>query len=249
MHLFLGSILPYVALAVFVLGMGWQTGRWLARPVPFALTLVGGHTGLGRQAAAVARELLSFAALYRGDRRLWLAAWLMHGSLALILVGHVVGIACLGRQFCWLGASPAASVGISRVAGTAAGLTLAVCLILLAWRRWAIPELRRLSGPADYGVLALLLCIACTGLLLRCVATQADLAAVRSYLGGLLTLQPGRQPDSALFVVHFALVNLLLLGFPFSKLAHLTGGIVVRMLLVRPVPIYPTPHSGGGVPR
>lgn len=255
MSLFFGSILPYLALAVFLAGMMWHVGRWLAQPVPFPLTLVRGETGVGRQAAAVARESLLFSALFRGDRRLWLTAWLMHASLLLILVGHVVGISCLARQFCWLGAAPETSVRISLVSGVAAGLVFVACLLLLARRRWAIPELRRLSRPGDYFLLGLLVGVAGTGLWLRCTATPTDLAAARSYLGGLLSLRPGALPQPVLFVLHLTLVNVLLSWFPFSKLVHLAGGIIARSLLVRPAPIYPTPagaapsgglHAGGG---
>jgi nitrate reductase gamma subunit len=41
---------------------------------------------------------------------------------------------------------------------------------------------------------------------------------------GLLTLRPVAPPPHALFLVHFVLVSLLLIYFPFSKLLH-AGGI------------------------
>jgi nitrate reductase gamma subunit len=141
------------------------------------------------------------------------------------------------------------------VSGVAAGLVFVACLLLLARRRWAIPELRRLSRPGDYFLLGLLVGVAGTGLWLRCTATPTDLAAARSYLGGLLSLRPGALPQPVLFVLHLTLVNVLLSWFPFSKLVHLAGGIIARSLLVRPAPIYPTPagaapsgglHAGGG---
>ncbi len=241
----LGSIFAYMAFAVFLFGMAWRTGSWLRRPVPFALTLTHGEPGAGRQAVAVAKELLLFRSLLRGDRRLWFAAWWMHAALGLILAGHVVGIACGARQFCYVGASPETSARLSLLTGSAAGAVFVACLLVLGCRRIAIPELRWLSGPADYLVLALLLAIAVTGLLLRWGATEADLAAVRSYLGGLLTFRPVPLPDSSLFALHVTLVNVLLVYFPFSKLVHLTGGIVSQALLVRPAPLYPTPS----VPR
>jgi nitrate reductase gamma subunit len=219
MSLLFGSILPYVACAVFLLVLARRTGGWLRRPVPFPLTLVQGRATAGGQAAAATRELLLFAALFRADRRLWLAAWTMHAVLALILVGHVVGIACLGQQFVWLGVTPQTSTVLSHAIGTGAGLVLALCLIGLTWRRGATAELRRLSGVDDYALLLLLLAISATGMALRALAAPADLAAVRTYLAGLLTLHPTALPTLPLFAVHFTLVNLLLLWFPFSKLA------------------------------
>ena len=230
----LGATFPYLALAVFLLGLGWRTARWLQRPVPFSLAISPTGAGPGRQAAAVAKELLLLVGLLRGDRRLWLTAWLMHGSLALILIGHLVGIPCQARQFCYLGASPETSVFLSTFFGTAAGAVFAACLVVLAARRMASPELRRLSDPGDYLVLAMLFSVAVTGLAMRWVAGEAELAAVRGYLGGLLTFRPGPLPDSTLFLVHFTLVNILLVYFPFSKLAHLTGGIIGRLMLLHP---------------
>ncbi len=241
MHFFLAVVMPYAAVSVFLLGAGWQIGRWLTRPVPFALTLAGGDTGIAGQLAAVARESLLFSSLWRGDRRLWLTGWLMHGSLALILAGHLVGIACLGRQFCWLGVSPETSLRCSLLVGVAAGLVFMACLAALAFRRWTIPELRYLSGPSDYLVLTLLLGVAATGLLLRSTTTQADLAEVRSHIGGLLILRPEPSRLSALFLLHLDMVGLLLIAFPFSKLIHPVSGIIARTLLVQRAPIYPTP--------
>jgi nitrate reductase gamma subunit len=233
---FLGSVLPYLALAVFLAGMGWRAARWLQRPVPFSLALSPTEAGPGRQAALAAKELLLFLGLLRGDRWLWLAAWLMHASLALILVGHAVGIPCQTQQFCYLGASPETSRWFSHVLGMTAGTVFVVCLLTLACRRIAIPELRRLSEPGDYLILALLLAVAITGMWLRSIPGEAGLAAARSYLGSLVAFRPGPLPSSTPLVLHFTLVNVLLICFPFSKLAHLIGAIVGRMLLVRPAP-------------
>src|SRR5208282_4988532 len=95
----LGAVVPYACWAVFILGMAWRTGSWLRRPVPVSLTLLPGPTSLGGRAAAMASELLGFRSLWRGDRRLWAAAWLAHVALAVVLAGHVAGIATLACQF------------------------------------------------------------------------------------------------------------------------------------------------------
>ena len=123
---------------------------------------------------------------------------------------------------------------------------LGVTLSALAGRRVVIATVRRLSDPADYFDLALLLAITVTGLLMRGTGGEVDLLDARSYVGGLLTFHPIAMPHQPLFVVHFTLVNVLLLWLPFSKLVHVTGALVSRSLLAQSPPQYPTPDGMGG---
>lgn len=233
MLFFIGYVFPYMAVAVFLVGMAYRTGRWLRKPVPFQLALDPTHRGTMAPVAETAKELLLFSSLYRGDRRLWRWAWLMHVSLAAIIAGHVVGIVWVGRQFSHLGVSPVTSTALSQILGGIFGLLFVVSVVALLYRRRAIPEVKRLSDPADYFDLVLLLAIAITGLQMRLATPELEQTAVRTYLGGLLTFQPGPMPTAGMFVGHFALVNVLLMYFPFSKLVHTTGGVVSRALLVQ----------------
>ncbi|MBI5505994.1 MAG: respiratory nitrate reductase subunit gamma [Deltaproteobacteria bacterium] len=234
MLFFVGCMLPYLAAAVFLIGMTWRTASWLARPVPFALALDPGQCGATRRAATITGELLLLKSLYRGDRRLWLWAGLMHGSLASIILGHVVGIGWAGRQFTVLGISSAASTALSRGLGVVFGLLLLVSVIALLYRRLVVRHVRTLSDPADYFDLALLVAIATTGMLMRLAPFEPDQSAVRTYLYGLLTLSPTAIPGNWIFIGHFALVSILLTYFPFSKLVHVTGGVVSRALVAAP---------------
>ena len=241
MLFFLGCVLPYLAAAVFCGGMVRQTARWLRTPAPFPLTLAPPPNG---RAAGIAWELLSFRTLWRGERRLWIGAWLTHAALALVLVGHLLGIGTLAQQFTWLGCSAPASVALSGELGMAAGIGLGVGLTALGIRRLTHPQVRRLSSAEDFFVVGLLLAIVATGLALRLGPGHVDLAEVRTYVAGLLSLNPRAIPAQPLLVAHFTLVNLLLLGFPFSKLVHLTGAIVGQALITQPAPQYPQPGQG-----
>jgi nitrate reductase gamma subunit len=106
---------------------------------------------------------------------------------------------------------------------------------------------RKLSAPEDFFTLLLLISIAGSGLLMYLPVFHVDLPAVRAYMGGLLCLQPTPLPHSPLFVIHFLLVNLLLLYFPFSRLLHSAGYFVNRAMLMEAPPVYPTPT--GNTPR
>lgn len=241
MLFFIGQVFPYIAATVFIGGMAWRLTGWLKTPVPFPITLFPAPASLPARLAVIGREVLLFRSLRRGDQGLWLWAWLMHVSLALIIAGHIVGIYYLTHEFTLIGLSAAASSSLSASMGTVAGGGLFAALVVLFYRRTAIPEVKRLSDPADYFELLLLMSIVVTGMHMRVtsLADEVNLVEIRTYLGGLLTLRPLPIPEQWIFVSHFFLVNVLLLYFPFSKLVHLAGFFVNRVMLTRPAPSYP----------
>ncbi len=246
MLFFVGEVLPYIASAVFVFALLGRVAGWLRVPVPFPLTLgpSGRRRGLGR-VMAVGREALLFDSLRRGDGRLWLWAWLLHLSLVLIVVGHIAGIYYLARQFTLVGLSAEASSRLSALSGTICGTVFMIALVVLFYRRMVIAEVRRLSCGADYFILVLLLAIAAAGMYMRLGADAVELAAVRAYAAGLLTLQPVPIPRHWAFVSHLTLVSILLLYLPFSKLIHMVGIFFGRAMVTQPPPIYPTPAGAG----
>lgn len=242
MLFFTGEVLPYVAWAVLVFAMFRRLAGWFRVPVPFPLTLgpSGRHRGLGR-VMALGREAVLFDSLRRGDGRLWWWAWLLHISLVLVIVGHVAGIYYLARQFTLAGLSAEASSRLSALSGAICGTVFLMALVVLFYRRMAITEVRRLSCVADYFLLVLLLAIAATGMYMRLGDGAVELAAVRAYAAGLLTLQPIPIPHHWAFIGHVTLVNILLLYLPFSKLIHMVGIFFGRALVTQPPPLYPTP--------
>jgi len=240
MLFFIGQLLPYIAVVVFLLGICWRLITWLKVPAPFPLSLSHAVKTDSRKMLAIGREIISFDSLRRGDKGLWLWAWLLHISLALILIGHIAGIYYLTKQFTLIGFSPEASSRLSAVLGTIFGVVFFAALVVLFYRRLAIPEVKRLSDPADYFVLLLLLAIVITGMYMRLVS-PVDLPAVRAYLAGLFTLNPVPIPQDWIFISHFTLVNILLIYFPFSKLIHMVGFFLSRSMITQPPPVYPTP--------
>lgn len=249
MLFFLGQIFPYISIIIFLTGMTWRVLIWLNVPVPFQLTLFPAPQTFAGRVMSIGWEIISFKSLWRGDRILWLWAWLMHGSLAVIIVGHIVGIYTLSLEFTLIGLSPEASSALSAGLGIAAGTACFLSLMVLFYRRTAIDEVKRLSDPVDYFVLLLLLAIVISGMHMRLTSLNIDLTAIRSYLAGILTLHPIPIPRTWIFVSHFTLVNILLLYFPFSKLFHGAGFVVNRAMLTEKPPIYPTPASRAGEAR
>jgi len=241
MLFFIGQVFPYIAVATFIIGMVWRVTIWLKVPVPFQITLFPApHSTVGR-ITAVGRELFLFSSLRRGDSGgLWFWAWFMHIMLAMIIIGHVVGIYYLTRQFTLIGLTEAASSRLSAFLGTVSGVSCFLALIVLLYRRTVIPEVKRLSDPADYFDLLLLLAVVISGMHMRLTSIEINLSEIREYLGSLIMLRPLPIPQKWVFVSHFTLVNLFLLYFPFSKLVHLSGFFVNRAMLVEAAPVYPT---------
>jgi nitrate reductase gamma subunit len=180
--------------------------------MPWPAALTPAPVTEGGAVARVARETLFFTSLFQADRALWAGSWLFHAALLLVLTRHL-------RYFTY--PVPAVSVWLSPAA-LVAGSVFGLATLYLFWRRAALPRPQYISSLPDYGVLVLLGGIATTGLLLKYTA-HVYLVDVKAFVLGLLTLRPVAPPEHPLFLVHFGLVLLLLLYFPFSKLLH-TGG-------------------------
>jgi len=238
---FIGQVFPYIAVGVFVAGLAWRVLSWLKVPVPFQLTMFPAPETTAGRIMTIGKQLGLFTSLYKSDRTLWFWAWIMHVSLAMVIGGHIVGIGYLTKQFCLIGFSPDASTALSIALGTISGLALFISLIVLFYRRTAIPEVKRLSDPADYFDLLLILAIVINGMHMRLPSVHCDLESIRAYIVGLVTFSPIPIPENSIFIAHFFLVNILLMYFPFSKLVHLVGSVVNRAMLVEAAPVYPTP--------
>jgi nitrate reductase gamma subunit len=239
MLFFIGQIFPYIAVAVFTLGLAWRVWTWMKAPVPFQLTLFPvPQSSLGR-IFVMGKEVLLFDSLRRGDKGLWFWVWLMHVTLAMVLVGHVMGIYSLARQFMVFGLTAAQSEKMSVLLSSISGFSLLITLTVLFYRRTSVQEVKQLSDPADYFELLLLLVIVITGLHMR-TTTSVNLPAIREYLGSLIMLQPQPIPHESIFIWHFLLVNVLMIYFPFSKLVHMAGFVINRFMLLEAPPRYPT---------
>lgn len=248
-----GVIIPYAALAIFVVGIVLRVLQWASVPVPFRIPTTCGQGYslpwlkannleapyntwgvIGRMAL----EILLFRSLFRNTKAdigpgpklyigsakwLWLFGILFHYSFLTIVVRHL-------RFF--VEPVPLPVVFISSLDGFFQILLPTLFLSDIAFlgavtylflRRVVIPQVRYISLPNDYFPLLLILGIGVTGVLMRNV-WKVDLNAVKQLALGLFTFQPV-VPDGigSIFFVHLFLVSVLLAYFPFSKLMHAPG--------------------------
>jgi nitrate reductase gamma subunit len=203
----------YAAAGVFLFGLIWRLLGYLRTPMPWPEVVTPAPTTEGGAIARVVGDVLVFPSLFKADKALWAGAWVFHISLAAVLFRHL-------RYFTY--PVPALILFMEPVALTF-GLLLGITLLYLFWRRLALPRTMYISNVPDYFVLALLGGVAGSGMLVSYWA-HVYLVEVKAFLLGLLTLHPVAPPNHPLFLIHYVLVLLLMVYFPFSKLLH-AGGI------------------------
>jgi len=248
-----GIILPYLAFAVFLVGVVSRVVNWAGSPVPFRIpTTCGQAQSLSwikqnkldcpsTKAGVIGRmllEVLLFRSLFRNTKAeihdgpklvygsskfLWLFAILFHYSFLVIVLRHM-------RLF--MNPIPGfvqaleLGDGFMQVGAPVFYQTDAIFLGALAFlflRRVALTNIRYISLPADYFPLFLIMGIAITGILMRYVL-RVDVVAIKQLTYGLVTFSPAITGQiGAIFFVHVFLVCALMIYFPFSKLMHMAG--------------------------
>ena len=224
-------VTPYFALAVFIGGLAYQGYRWSqAKPVPAHLSLYPRPDGRLARLGDTLLDMFTLRGLFRVNTLLWVGAFVMHIGLLLLLVGHVRVFT--DYYFLWnlLRWGEAETHTFSAIAGISAGILFMIPLVYLLLRRWG-GAVKLLSTPEDYFVLVLLLSIAVTGNHMRLVL-EVDQHAMREFMQGLFVFDWKQVPDSAgvSFVWHFALVQMLMIYFPFGKLLHTIGSVFSKMV-------------------
>jgi nitrate reductase gamma subunit len=253
LHFLFGVLIPYTALAVFILGFIYRVVQWGRSPVPFRIPTTCGQMKsfpwikqsklenpsstlgvIGRMLL----EVLLFRSLFRNiktefregpklsygsDKWLWMAGLAFHWSFLIILVRHL-------RFF---------SINVPYVIKIMEGLDsflqigvpllyITDALILgavtfLVIRRFWIPQVRYISLAADYFPLFLILGIAASGVLMR-YFVKVHIVGVKELAMGLVSFSPIiPEGIGVIFYIHLFLICVLFAYFPFSKLMHMGG--------------------------
>lgn len=206
------SVLFYVATAVFVVGLALRIRRYARTPAPLKIPTTPAPTSGQGVALRLAREVVFFESLFKASKWTWLFGWMFHAALVLVLLRHLRYF----QQPVW---TPVVWV---QAFGIYAGFALVAGLAGLWARRWLVDRVRYISTPSDHLHLALLLAIGLSGLGMRFVA-PTDIVALKAFMLGLMRFDPQPLPADPLLLVHLALVALLMLIFPISKLLHAPG--------------------------
>ncbi len=248
-----GIIVPYAAIAIFLVGIITRIIRWAASPVPFRIPTTSGQAKslpwvkssnleaphnfrgvLGRMFL----EIFFFRSLFRNTKMslkegarvvyganqwLWLGGLAFHYAFLIIFLRHFKFFA--EPVPVWVDFLQQMD-GFFQVGVPSILLTdivLVAALTYLFLRRVIIPQVRFISLPGDYFPLFLLGTIATSGICMRHFS-KVDIVAVKELGTGLLSFHPNLPEGiGLLFYIHFFLVMTLIAYFPFSKLVHMAG--------------------------
>jgi len=206
------GVLFLLATTVFASGLLYRIYDYARTPAPLKIPTTPAPTTHRGVALRLLREVLLFESLFKSSLWTWVFGWLFHVGLALALIRHL-------RYFTepvW------AWVAFAQPFGIYAGFAMAAGLAGLWVRRFAVARVRYISTPSDHLMLALLLAITASGLAMKYI-THTDVVAVKAFALGLMFVDGQPLPTDGLLYVHLALIALLLLIFPFSKLLHAPG--------------------------
>lgn len=253
LHFVFGIVIPYLAIATFIIGFIYRVVKWATSPVPFNITTTCGQqkclswikpnrfdnptTKLG-MIGRMALEILFFRSLFRntktdlrkgprliysGSLWLWLGALAFHWSFFLIFLRHYRFFAEPVPSFVILLQDLDGFMQIGVPVLYMTDLAILIALTYLFLRRLIVPQLRYISLPADYFPLLVLLTIAVTGVLMR-YFFKMDVVGAKELALGLMSFN-AHIPEgiASIFYVHLFFVCVLLAYFPFSKLMHLGG--------------------------
>ncbi len=223
-----GVILPPITLAVFVGGLLYRFRVWWKLPIP-KMTLYPAPEEGADTFVGVLKATFFFPGLFKGDRFLWVSAWVFHAMLALILVGHVRVVVDFPRLWAALGIN---ADTMSAVTGGAAGILIMLTALLLIFRRIVVGRVREITQSGDYIALLLLLAIIVTGNIMRFFG-HFDLSLTREYFASLVTLKFALPPLKTPFLLHFMLGQALFMYLPFSKILHFGGIFFTQTALQR----------------
>jgi len=248
-----GVVLPYAALALFLLGFVYRVVGWARSPVPFRIPTTCGQQeslefirrnnrenpyDIGGVFTRMALEILFFRSLFRNTRAevradgrivygparwLWIVAMAFHWSFLIVVVRHL-------RFFAE--PVPAFVTGLQSLDGLfqvgvpvvyITGLILLASVSYLLIRRLVVPQVRYISLMTDYFPLMLIFSIAASGLLMRHFL-KVDVESVKELTMGLLSFRPAVPAGiGVIFYVHLFFVSALFAYFPMSKLMHMGG--------------------------
>jgi nitrate reductase gamma subunit len=206
------ALLFYAATAILVAGVARKCWIYARTPQPLKIPIPPAPTTRRGVVMRMLLEVTLFRSLFRSNKWIWLFGWLFHVALLLVLLRHL-------RYFTepvwgW--------VTLIQPFGLYAAFAMLVGLAGLWARRVLVDRVRYITSPSDHLMLALLVAIAASGLAMKYLA-HTDIVALKAFFLGLMAFDWQPLPADPVLLIHLALVALLMIVFPVSKLLHAPG--------------------------
>ncbi len=210
-------LLFYTAIAIFVAGLSLRIYKYARTPVPLKIPTMPAPLTKTGVVMRMGREVVLFESLFKANKWTWAFGFLFHASLLLAFFRHL-RYAMSPNNIFW----PLVDFHYVQLFGKYAGFTMVLGLAGLLARRIFVDRVRYISSPSDFLMLLLLISIGATGLLMTFVSA-IDIMQLRDFARGLIILKPAAVPNDPILLIHLALVALLMMIFPISKLLHAPG--------------------------
>jgi nitrate reductase gamma subunit len=207
----------YLAFALFVFGLARKIIQYAKTPAPLKIPTTPAPVTKAGVVYRMATEVVLFNSLFKGNKWTWIFGWMFHVALLLAFFRHLRYV--VSPDFFLF---PVLSLEIVQSFGKYAGYAMLAGLAGLFARRVLVDRVRYISGPSDYLMLILIMSIAATGMLMSFVS-HTDIVELKEFMLGLLVFNIESLPTDLLLLVHLALVILLMIIFPISKLLHAPG--------------------------
>lgn len=247
-----GVVIPYIAIAIFILGFIYRVVKWGGSPVPFRIPTTCGQqeslpwikqnkienpSSTSGVIVRMALEVLLFRSLFRnlktqlkdgklvyGEAKwLWMAGLAFHWSFLIIFVRHFRLFLLNTPSFIKTIEGLDSFLQVGVPLLYITDVILLVAVTYLFLRRVFIPQVKYISLAADYFPLFLIFGIAASGVLMR-YFYKVHVVGVKELAMGLVSLNPViPQGIGVIFYIHLFLICILLAYFPLSKLMHMGG--------------------------
>jgi len=202
----------YFATATIVIGVGYKVWQYATTPAPLKIPTMPAPVTKSGVVLRMAQEVVLFKSLFKSNIWIWIFGWIFHFALLLVLLRH---LRYFTEPVWWW-------VNLIQPFGKYAGYAMVMGPLGLLTRRFLVARVRYISAPSDYLMLVLIIAIGLTGLAMKYI-THTDIVAVKAFMLGIMYFDIQPMPTDLLFIAHLALVIMLMLIFPFSKLLHVPG--------------------------
>lgn len=206
------ATLFYIAAVIFIAGVGRKIYIYAKTPAPLKIPTTPAPTTTPGVVWRIIKEITVFQSLFKANKWIWIFGWLFHFGLLLVLLRHL-------RYFI---ESPWLWIDMVQPFGKYGSIAMVVGLFGLWARRFLVDRIRYISSPSDHLILILLISIGISGMLMT-FFIPINIIAVKGFIMGLMSFDLQPIPGNPVLLIHLALVIVLLIVFPISKLLHAPG--------------------------
>ena len=203
---FIGDVLPYITILVFIAVLIYNFIKWLLLPRPIVWSLFPSKHSTLSILLTIAGRIFALPGPRKVDKLVFGLAWIFH-------IGLIVSLS-LHAKYIFIPSIPA-----EYYLGSIAGIAAAIGTIGFIIHRIDIDRTKVNSSFADYFALALLLTAVSLGAYLRIYGVM-DHEAVWMWIQSILSLKPIPPPSNPVFLTHILIAQIYMIYLPFKTLIH-----------------------------